>query len=162
MRYYFIIILLMMFTNTSTVYAEDNVFDPDGYYYPLELFDIRGMWIERLDVTAIGHDDDENKIDRTRSGSPEIFVILTRRNNVGDMPFRCVDAIVEPDRFHAVCEDTLIGDIMFDGEFIDKSGRFWDHISDSKTPVLKATVTVTAYGGVIHEREYIFGYWEGD
>jgi hypothetical protein len=162
MRYYFIIILLMIFTSTSAVCADDSAFDSDGCYYPLELFDINGLWIERLDVTTIGNDTEVNKVDRARFGSPEIFVVLTRRNVISDIMFRCVDAAVEPERFHAVCKNTLIGDITFNGEFIDKRGQYWDHASDSETPVLKAIVTVNMHGKVIHEREYIFGYREGD
>ena len=162
MRYYFIIILLMMFASTSAVCAGDNVFDPDGYYYPMELFDIKGMWIERLEVSTIGQDDEDNTSDGARPGSFKIFVMLTRRNINSDITFRCVDATVEPDRFHAVCENTLLGDITFDGEFIDKRGHDWEHASNSDTPVLQAIVTVNSHGEVIHERDYLFGYWEGD
>lgn len=161
MRFYFIIIFLIIFSSTSALYADDGSFEPDGYYYPLELFDINGLWIERLDVTTIGQDEDKTS-DRVEPGSFKIFVVLTRRNINSDITFRCVDANVEPDRFHAVCENTLLGDITFDGEFVDKSGQDWDHASGSETPVLKAIVTMNSHGEIIHEREYHFGYWKGD
>ena len=145
-------------------YAEGTIFDPDGYYFPIKKVYIQGLRIQRLDVSTLEYyyDGKEVHYDKIIPHPPKIYVMLTDKNDDGVIPFSCDEITIKPDKVFFKCKETLIGDIIFEGYFIDKRGQYWNYISDMQTPVLKTTITIKNDNKITHRDEYTFGYWEGD
>ena len=141
--------------------SDTTYFDPDGNYFPMDSISVSGYTLFSLilgtvePVTGLAAD----------SLMYESTAMLSLVRADGSDAGGVADSVTfSPDTLDVLFQTTPIGAIRISGTFVDRRGRFGlrPGIDPGKTPVVRASVTVTAHGRVVYSHRTKFTYWEGD
>lgn len=140
---------------------QSNVFDPDGYYFPVNKTIISGFQFEYFNINTVEYSKNgKHDYEHSKILKPEIDVSLLH----------------QPKRFSAtnilVSKDTLVFEIelskdktmIFNGKFIDKRGEYWNQndIKAKQTIIVSGVFNVVQQNKIIESKKVKFTYWEGD
>ena len=140
---------------------DTTYFDPVGNFFPMDTVSVNGYVLFDFSlgtvepVAGLGAD----------SLMYEPTAILSLASADGSDANGIADSVMfSPDTLDVLFQKTAIGSVRISGSFLDRRGRFGlrPGIDPEKTPIVQATVTVTARGHVVYSRRTKFTYWEGD
>jgi hypothetical protein len=158
------IFLLLAFS--SSVVAQ-NIFDPDGYYFPEKDVVIDGYQIELFMLSSVSlYDPKDPSVDHDHPKKipPTAFLHLIRTTDEEILQFRFSKAIIKQSGVTLNSVKTPIGEIRIKGIFLDKRGNFGnlEDVTPNKKPVFEGVISIVRNGKLIYEKSHRFTYWEGD
>lgn len=145
--------------NTST---KTDFFDADGSFYLEKDIIIDGISFHGFvifDGVSYYNDgklDYENPV--LKEPKANISILAKDRKQ---KEYSCKEAIITREKLLLRAEQTLIGDVLIEGRFLDKRGQFWNYSSEGKN-VVQAKVCITKKGKEIYSAVKFFKYWSGD
>ena len=148
------------------VFAQD-LFDPDGYYFPEKDIVIEGYKIEYFMLHSISrYDPNDESIDpdHPKRITPIASLRLIRTKDNKYFPYHFNNPVIEQNGVILSSSKTSIGTVTIKGKFLDMRGGFWNlnDVVTMKTPVFEGTVSVMRDGKLAYEKIGRFTYWEGD
>ncbi len=153
-------------TGPGYVYRDSaDVFDPDGYYSPVDTLRLGGYLLEPLELHSVDYYyEGQVHHDRPRVlVPPQADFGLTKPGDEGIASNRCRDVRISRDSVSLSCPGTAVGDVTLAGRFLVKAQTFFaSPYDDDATPVLSARVTVRRDGRVVHDAVHAFKYTSGD
>ncbi len=142
-----------------------DVFDPDGYYAPMDTIRLGGYLLQPLELHTVDYYY-EGKVHHDR---PRVLVPpradfgLSAPAQEGITSNPCRDVRITPDTLSLRCPGTRVGDIAVEGRFLVRAQLFFDApFNDDAAPVLSARVVVTRDGREVHNAVHAFRYTSGE
>lgn len=160
------VMIPILLASNCTALAQE-LFDPDGYYFPENEIVIEGYKIDNFMLAAVSRYDPNDKsvdIDHPKRVTPVASLDLMRIKDKEIIPYRFHNPIIEKNGVRLVSVKTLIGNVTIKGKFLDTRGDFsnLDDVISFKTPIFEGTVTIHREGKLVYEKTSRFTYWEGD
>lgn len=144
-----------------------DVFDADGYYIMKEDLTIHGRRVSWLELhTVDDYYDGALHYERPKLVQPpEVGLFLSEFDNPNHHSRNhCTAPRITPDTLWVRCADTPVGEVIINGHFLNRAGRYWDKLAyeNHATVLLIARVVVTKEGRIVHDAVHQFTYSAGD
>ena len=153
-----------------------DVFDPDGYYFPIDTLTIDGRTIKTLELHTLDFNyggelhyarprlvqppDVQLTVSEGSSGSERTSDAEESNDKTSTSP--CAAARIAADSLSLRCAGTGVGDVSIEGHFLDK-GRFYaDKFAEQSVDLLVARVVISRDGRIIHDAVHRFRYFAGE
>lgn len=165
-RFLFKAMISIVLALNSPAFAQE-LFDPDGYYFPEKEIVIEGYKIDNFMLYSISTYDPKDKSvdhDHPKRVNPIAALDLIRTKDDEILPYRFHNPVINQNGVFLSSAKTPIGEVTIKGKFLDMRGNFWnlDDVITRKTPVFEGTVSVIRNGKLVYEKAGNFTYWEGD
>lgn len=139
-----------------------DFFDADGYYYLEKDIDIDGIKLHGFAIydSVSYYNNGKLDYDNPIIKEPKVSISLITRNRERK-EYYCEESIVTRKKLFLRAEQTLIGDIIIEGKFLNERGQFWNYPLEDED-VVQAKVIILKNEKTIYSSTKLFKYWSGD
>jgi hypothetical protein len=147
-----------------------DVFDPDGYYSPVDTLAIDGRELEWIELHTVDYYyGGELHYDRPHLLQPPVVTISISNpdrekepDSEKERPHPCTASRITPDSLSVRCAATSMGDVNIEGHFLGGREMYFNKFAEMTIELLEARVIISRSGKIVHDAVHRFTFYAGD